>query len=319
MPLRSVYQPEPPLRRWARRLLPFICAALSSGAALGLTLLLPAISEKPFFVVFLAATAICSWLYGITSGLTSIGLNTFALTYFVVEPTRSLRISSRDDLIRLIVFAAISLALAWILAKLRTTQQALKLAQERFELAHEIARMWAWELDLPTGKVIWASGPRARTGVHELPLQVWFERIHPNDRERVTAALKRAVATQKPYELEFRVLTGEDKLRWIASSGEFCRTERGDQRMIGVSIDITLRKEAEKALETAAKGKMAGELAHQLNNPLRALIHALYLLHQQVAESEAQQYSVVAQSEAQRVSQLVKEILRLYSKPQESF
>ena len=89
--------------------------------------------------------------------------------------------------------------------------------------------------------------------------------------------------------------------------------------MVGVSLDISYRKEAESALQAAAKGQMAGELAHQINNPLQSLIHALYLLHQQVSETQAGQYSAMAQSEAQRVSQLVKEILRLYAKPQESF
>jgi len=89
--------------------------------------------------------------------------------------------------------------------------------------------------------------------------------------------------------------------------------------MIGVNVDITVRKQAEKALEAAAKGELAGELAHQINNPLQGLMHALYLLHQQVSGSEVNQYSAVAQSEAERVSQLVKEILRLYSEPRRAF
>lgn len=88
--------------------------------------------------------------------------------------------------------------------------------------------------------------------------------------------------------------------------------------MIGVNIDITVRKKAEQALEAAAKEELAGELAHQINNPLQGLIHALYLLHQQVAESGANEFSLVAQSEAERVSLLVKELLRLYARPQTS-
>ena len=318
MPLRSIYKPEPRLKRELRRPLPFATAALTSSAALGLSLLIPEIAEKPFFVLFLAVTAACAWLHGISSGLTSIIFNTLALEYFVLPPIGSLRIESRDDLIRLLVFVATSVLVAWTLAKFRSTQYALKLAQERFELAHEIANIWSWELDLPTGKVIWSSSSKRRAGQHEGSVQAWLEIVHPEDRDRVLAALKRAIETAKPYEIEFRILMPTGTVRWTASSGEFYKTEKGVQRMIGVNIDITLRKKAEEAVEAAAKGEMAGELAHQINNPLQGLIHALYLLHQQVAESDANQFSLVAQSEAERVSLLVKELLRLYARPHAS-
>jgi len=318
MPLRSIYKPEPRLKRELRRVLPYGTAALTSGAALGLSLLIPQIAEKPFFILFFAATAACAWLYGIPSGLTSMIFNALALAYFVLPPIGSLRIESGDDVIRLLVFGASSVVVAWILAKLRSTQQALELAHERFELTHEIANIWSWELDLPTGRVIWSSNPKRRSGQHEDSVQAWLEMVHPEDRDRVLAALKRAIETAKPYEIEFRVLMSSGAIRWIASSGEFYKTRQGVQRMIGVNVDITFRKEAEQALEAAAKGELAGELAHQINNPLQGLIHALYLLHQQVGESDANQFTLVAQSEAERVSLLVKELLRLYAHPRPS-
>src|SRR5689334_13423561 len=114
MPLRSIYKPEPRLKRELRRPLPYATAALTSGAALGLSLLIPQIAEKPFFVLFLAGTGICAWLHGTPSGLVSIIFNILALDYFILPPIRSLHIESRDDLIRLFVFAATSLVVAWI-------------------------------------------------------------------------------------------------------------------------------------------------------------------------------------------------------------
>src|SRR2546430_12929042 len=218
MPLRSIYKPEPRLRRELRRLVPYATAAISSGVALGLSLLIPQIAEKPFFILFFAATAACAWLYGIPSGLTSMIFNALALAYSVLPPIGSLRIESGDDVIRLLVFVATSVVLAWILAKLRSTQQALELAHERFELTHEIANIWSWELDLPTGKVIWSSNPkRRRSGQHEDSVQAWLEMVHPEDREGVLAALKGAIETAKPYEIEFRVLLSSGAVRWIAS------------------------------------------------------------------------------------------------------
>jgi nitrogen-specific signal transduction histidine kinase len=114
--------------------------------------------------------------------------------------------------------------------------------------------------------------------------------------------------------VEFRTTTNTGQIRWLASSGEFYKTLDGRQRMIGVNIDVTARKIAEETLEAAAKAEMAAELAHQINNPLQALTHALHLLHTQVTQTSAQEYSTVAQSEVRRVSDLVRQILHLYPK-----
>lgn len=312
MPLRAIYKPEPLAKQWGRRFWPHLFALLTTGAALGLSLLIPEIGEKPFFILFFIATAACAWLYGMAASCTSVVFNALALIYFVLSPAKSFGVEGWDYLIRLLVFIGASLCVAWLISRFRSTQQALKLAQERFQLAHEIAHIWSWELDLATGKVIWSSNPK-NTGLrHEDPVQVWLQLVHPEDRDRVLAALKQAVDTAHPYAIEFRVHGTDDGVRWIASSGEFYKSAKGEQRMIGVNVDITLRKQAEKALETSAKQELAAQLAHEINNPLQGLMHALYLLHQQVAKSDANEYSVMAQAEAQRVSQLVNRLLQLY-------
>src|SRR4051812_16990878 len=314
MPLRHIYKPEPAHMVWARWLWPYLAVAASSGVALGLTLLLPAISEKPFFVLFLAATGLCAWRFGLTPGLTSMGAN-MVLVWFLVFPSDARRGLDIDVLSRSFVFFVTSLLVAIAMGRLNRMQTNYRLAQERFQLAHDIARIWAWELDLATGRVLWSSNPAMDGGTHEDPVQIWLQRIFAEDREAVTQALKSAIETQKPYEVELRVIMPGGKICWFASSGEFYRARNADQRMIGVNVDITSRKEAESALEAAVKGEMADELAHQINNPLQGLTHALHLLHQQVKGPEAQEYSKIAQTEADRVSRLVHEILRLYSGP----
>ncbi|HVH89439.1 MAG TPA: DUF4118 domain-containing protein, partial [Terriglobales bacterium] len=190
MPLRAIYKPETPLKRWARRILPYAVAAFTTGAALGLSLLIPAIGEKPFFLLFFAATTACAWFYGISSGLASIGFSALAITYLILPRTGPLRIAEMDDAIRLFVFVAASIAVAWTVARLRRTQQALELAQERFELAHQIANIWSWELDLATGRVIWSSSAKNREEQREYPVQVWLQLVHADDRDRVLATLK---------------------------------------------------------------------------------------------------------------------------------
>src|ERR1700746_979079 len=281
MPLRGIYKQEPPAKRWVRQAFPYALALILSIITTGATLWLPGIAAKPFFVLFLFATGLCAWVYGLASSWLSAALNTLAVTYFVLPPQRYFSGKNSDDLVRVAIFSVLSFVLAWLIARLRATEEALKLAGERFQLAHEVAKMWAWELDVESGTVVWSTDSSRGQRVHRDTVQVWFANIYPEDREQVTQAIRAAAEFARPYAVEFRIMTNGDA-RWLASSGEFYKTLDGRQRMIGVNIDVSARKLAEQTLEAAAKAEMASQLAHEINNPLQALTHALYLLHQQV-------------------------------------
>lgn len=315
MPLRAIYKPESPAKRWSRRLLPYVVAGAASGAALSLTLPIPQITEKPFFVLFFASVGICSWYSGLAAGLVSVALDGLALDYFVLPPKGSLGIADENDLIRLAIFIATSIAIAILVSKLRSTRRELAHAHERFQLAHSIARIYCWELDVATGQVNWSTGAESESQYHEADFRGYLQRIHPDDQSRLMVALKNAVETEGRYEIEYRVLIPDDGVRWMASLGEFYRSPKGEPCVLGVNVDITVRKETEESREAAAKGELVGELAHQINNPLQSLIHALYLVNKAADDSPLQQYTAIAQSEAERVSTLLRQILNLYQRP----
>lgn len=315
MPLRAIYMPEPPAQRWGRRLLPYLAAVGVSGGTLGLTLAVPQVAQKPFFVLFFAGIGLCAWSFGVTSGLVCVCLDALALAYFVLPPLGSLAIGDSVDAIRLAIFIAMSVAIAIMAAKLKGTRRELERAHERFKLAHDIARIYCWELDVAKGKVIWSAGGEDESEFQKADIQSYFEKIHPEDVPRVMAALKNAVETHDGYEIEYRVVAPTNGVRWMASRGEFYRSEKGEQCLLGVDLDITTRKEAERSREPAAKGEMAGELAHEINNPLQSLVNSLYLVHEAAADTRLQHYTTVARSEADRVSVLVKQLLNLYRRP----
>lgn len=315
MPLRAIYKPEPRSRRLLRASLPYICTLITSSVALSLSLRIPMMGEKPFYVLFFAATGFCAWQYGLAAGLASAAMNGIAIDYFVLSPTHSFAIDNSDDLIRLLIFGAASILLAIVLAKLNSARQELQRAHERLLLANQVARIVCWELDLASNQIVWSTAAEDERHAHRGDLKTYLERIVPEDQPKVIASLKWAFEGQKRYELEYRVKSQDGRIRWVAASGEFYRTAKGAQRLLGVNVDITTRKQAEEAMQAAAKGEMAGELAHQINSPLQSLIHALYLLRKEASGSTAGQYSAIAQSEAERVSQLVRQILHLYQRP----
>lgn len=128
-------------------------------------------------------------------------------------------------------------------------KQALEWSNQRTELALSATDATIWEWDFEADRVTTNPDPHGlfqtaiRTGDELL------EVIHPEDRKRVEQALYEASETETPYEVEYRYHVGES-VRWAEDYGElFDPIKRNRPRMLGVTNDITERKERELDLE----------------------------------------------------------------------
>ncbi len=89
-------------------------------------------------------------------------------------------------------------------------------------------------------------------------------------------------------------------------------------RWVGaIVVETTERKRAEDALrkteKLAAAGRLAASIAHEINNPLEAVIDLLYLLrHHPSLDREALAYTDLAQHEISRVAEMTQQTLRFY-------
>ncbi|WP_095204118.1 sensor histidine kinase [Mesorhizobium carmichaelinearum] len=86
--------------------------------------------------------------------------------------------------------------------------------------------------------------------------------IHPADRDRVRAAFNATRAIVGPYEIDFRVMIG-DELKWISARGQGDDEGIVQRLMFGIFIDVTGRKQAEESREL-----LAGEMSHRVKNLL---------------------------------------------------
>jgi diguanylate cyclase (GGDEF)-like protein/PAS domain S-box-containing protein len=78
---------------------------------------------------------------------------------------------------------------------------------------------------------------------------LWIELLHPDDRERVLAEDERTNRTGEPFVMEYRQFAKDGHLVWIRDEATLVRDEEGlPLYWLGVQIDITERKRAEKAL-----------------------------------------------------------------------
>lgn len=97
-------------------------------------------------------------------------------------------------------------------------------------------------------------------------LDVKFEdlsaHIHPADRDRVRAAFTATRAIMGAYEIDFRIMIGEE-LKWISARGQGADAGMVHRIMFGIFIDVTGRKQAEEGREL-----LAGEMSHRVKNLL---------------------------------------------------
>ena len=97
-------------------------------------------------------------------------------------------------------------------------------------------------------------------------------------------AVDKSLAGGSDYEGEYRVILPDGRIRWLASRGHIEFNKHGlPLRMYGVSIDITRRKQAELDVQKQRNelahlsrvtmlGELSGSLAHELNQPLAAIL-----------------------------------------------
>ena len=110
-----------------------------------------------------------------------------------------------------------------------------------------------------------------------ITFEILSKRIHPDDRERVRSGFAAALSVVGAYEIDFRVLIGDD-IRWISARGQAADIDVADRLMFGVFLDVTQRKQAEEANEL-----LAGEMSHRVIN----LLHIATALTHMTARSAA--------------------------------
>ena len=145
---------------------------------------------------------------------------------------------------------------------LLTQQRALHQFEERVALAAEAAHLGVWELDTITDR-IWVSDKVRELfqfpAEDEITYSEFQKRLHPEDRAARDQAVQRAIRTQGSYEIEYRIVRPDGNVRWIGGRGRCLPGGDGKStRLLGVSMDITERKQAEELFQLATEASPSG-------------------------------------------------------------
>jgi PAS domain S-box-containing protein len=176
----------------------------------------------------------------------------------------------------------------------KQAETALQMSEERYALALEAVNDGVWDWDIPTGHALFSPNYYALLGYDNgeftASYAAWRLLVHPEDLSRVEEKLRLSIANGKGVTVEFRMKSKSGPWRWVAIRGRVVRLDAGGRalRMVGTLSDITERKQAETIIKNLAAqnqqlqkdeslGRMAGAIAHRLNNQLHVVMGNLEL------------------------------------------
>jgi PAS domain S-box-containing protein len=190
----------------------------------------------------------------------------------------------------LLVTATPLMLLAVVIEEEERSKEALRENANLMGLAADAGSlaMWVWDAagnDLwmtERGRSLFGFTPDAR-----LDLEAVSERVHPEDRRAREDAIRQAVATRGKYEMEYRVQAADGTARWIHGQGRVGPDAGSGSKLFGVSMDVTVRKQAEASaaqkrteLEHVARvatlGELTATMTHELKQPLAAILTSSY-------------------------------------------
>jgi PAS domain S-box-containing protein len=124
-----------------------------------------------------------------------------------------------------------------------------ELLRQSLDAGHAVG----WDWDVRSGRLFWFGDLQTMFGLDSTTflgrMEDFRARVHPEDRDVVSAAVAAAMKRRAPYTGVFRVVTVDGRVRWVSSRGEFLFTPDGSaERMLGIAIDVTDRRDTEQAL-----------------------------------------------------------------------
>ena len=196
--------------------------------------------------------------------------------------------------------------------------------EKRFQYVARATNDTIWDWDLVTQAVSWNNGIRDtfRYTIDEVrPGATWrFERLHPEDRERVEHSLELIIAGGgETWSTEYRFQCADGKYAYVLDRGYVIRDNSGRAvRMIGAMMDLTARKQVEKDLQEAkqlaetanlAKSEFVANMSHEIRTPMNGVLGMTDLLLDTELNSEQREYAGMVRTSAESLLTIINDIL----------
>ena len=177
----------------------------------------------------------------------------------------------------------------------KLAEDALRQSEAFLLEVQRLSRTGGWRYDLATDVV--ESSPEIQRAYAVQPGEdlsrptFWFDRIHPEDRPRVQALFEQCMREKTDYRAGYRIVLPDGSIRYQYATGRPVTNDAGEVvQFIGASMDMTehwlattelerasqavrdLQARMSRAAQVATVGELAGSIAHEVNQPLAAVV-----------------------------------------------
>jgi PAS domain S-box-containing protein len=289
---------------------PFAISFVFVLLALLWTFPLQRVMAYPFVFLFFGAIMCSAWFGGFIAGSLAVVMSSLAIDFFFVPPFYSMMIG-REFRTYVAAFVICSIAITAVSSARRKSETAVKIARDQLEIrvAERTAELQQSnseisererqlrELTEAIPQQIWRTDAAGHIQyfnrnladylgrqASELGDGAFAEILHPEDAPLFGQSWETARASGGTFEIQARVRGGVGGYRWFLIRGNPQRSAGGQIICwYGVHIDIEDQRQAQQALlisqenlsrlsRTMSLAEMAASIAHELNQPLTALV-----------------------------------------------
>jgi PAS domain S-box-containing protein len=321
------------------------------------SMLLQHVIAYPFVFLFFGAIMGSAWFGGTIAGIIAVALSSLVVTYFFVPPLYSMSVA-KDSQSFLAAFIACAIAITVVssarkraenairdardqleqkvqerTAELQRSNLQIRESEQRLRLLTEAIPQQLWRADA-TGHIEYCNQHLCDyigKPIDELQGEAFFSILHPEDRALFLKGWHAALASGGKFDAEARVRGSDGNYRWFLVRSIPQHSATGEvARWYGIHIDIEERHRVQqdlilaqddlsRLLRTLSMAEMAASIAHELNQPLTAVVTHAYACREWLQSKPAnlEKASATAEKivqESTRASVVVSRVRALFRK-----
>ncbi|HOO42700.1 MAG TPA: ATP-binding protein [Bacteroidales bacterium] len=195
--------------------------------------------------------------------------------------------------------------------------------EERLTIALEAGNMAWWEMELPSGKIVFNHNKTRMLGLEGgdfTHFQDFMNIVHPNDCDSAMKAMRDHLSGKVAmYECEYRMKNAEGKYQWFHDAGKIVYREGQKILVAGIVTEITERKRIEAQLKEAKrqaelanqyKNQFLANVSHEIRTPVSGMVGFAQLLHRNDLDEVTQKrYIDIIESSSKQLLNLVNDII----------
>jgi two-component system, sensor histidine kinase and response regulator len=192
----------------------------------------------------------------------------------------------------------------------------LSLSEQRYRELVESAQVILWRRSAASGQFSFVN--KEAEALLGYPAEEWlangnflFDHLHPDDRELTESFCRAAAETRVSQRFEHRMIAASGDVLWLRTSVRLVEGGQQFKELVGVMTDVTERKRAQDAAESAsrAKSEFLASMSHEIRTPMNGVIGMTELVLDTDLTFEQRDYLTTAKISAESLLTIINDIL----------